>query len=412
MSFNQLMHPRNIYRVKPNYLQLGEKYPSFKELLTFYKNGKAKLNFTDPQALRLLTITLLDNDFSLKVDLPIDRLIPAVPQRLNYVLWVEDLLSLLDLNPNENVNGIDIGTGACCIFPLLGCTTNKSWTFIATEADEVSYKFAVENILTNQLSHRIKVIKVTPEIFLLHLPGIPQLEAHFLMCNPPFFNDRTHDDCSLGSESGDEELGSDEGSSKSLRKRKPSPANLSSPLESVTSGGEVDFVKKIIEDSLILKESIKIYTVMLGHKKSSSILSQHLKNISDVKDVVVNQFFQGRTMRWGLAWTFLENLKLSESIKITETRRLNKKKIAPLTYTIPKNLTTINYSLSSIYRWIRHLLRDELEITTVDIIRESNHSVEMTIRSQRDTWSHQRRRKRMLAKETKTVKNEENQKWT
>lgn len=156
MSFNQLMHPRNIYRVKPNYLQLGEKYSSFKELLTFYKNGKAKLNFTDPQALRLLTITLLDNDFSLKVDLPIDRLIPAVPQRLNYVLWVEDLLSLLDLNPNENVNGIDIGTGACCIFPLLGCTTNKSWTFIATEADEVSYKFAVENILTNQLSHRIK----------------------------------------------------------------------------------------------------------------------------------------------------------------------------------------------------------------------------------------------------------------
>ena len=50
------------------------------------------LDFSDPAALRELTCAVLQRDFGLKVKIPLDKLIPAVPQRLNYVHWIEDLL--------------------------------------------------------------------------------------------------------------------------------------------------------------------------------------------------------------------------------------------------------------------------------------------------------------------------------
>ena len=50
------------------------------------------LDFSDPPALRELTCAVLERDFGLKVEIPLDKLIPAVPQRLNYIHWIEDLL--------------------------------------------------------------------------------------------------------------------------------------------------------------------------------------------------------------------------------------------------------------------------------------------------------------------------------
>lgn len=50
------------------------------------------LDFSQPAALRELTCAVLERDFGLKVEIPLDMLIPAVPQRLNYIHWIEDLL--------------------------------------------------------------------------------------------------------------------------------------------------------------------------------------------------------------------------------------------------------------------------------------------------------------------------------
>ena len=57
------------------------------------ENFAYTLDFSQPAALRELTCAVLEKDFGLKVEIPLDMLIPAVPQRLNYVLWIEDLLS-------------------------------------------------------------------------------------------------------------------------------------------------------------------------------------------------------------------------------------------------------------------------------------------------------------------------------
>lgn len=70
-------------------------------------NGVVRIDFKDANALRVLTKCLLHSDFDLDVEIPIDRLIPTVPLRLNYLLWIEDVLNSIERK--TDVIGIDIG---------------------------------------------------------------------------------------------------------------------------------------------------------------------------------------------------------------------------------------------------------------------------------------------------------------
>ena len=63
---------------------------------------------------RELACSLLSKDFGLEVVLPVDRLVPMVPQRLNYIHWLEDLLAEGTGREGEEENkvvGVDIGEG-------------------------------------------------------------------------------------------------------------------------------------------------------------------------------------------------------------------------------------------------------------------------------------------------------------
>lgn len=106
-----MMHPRNIYRNNPaNFAEMGHLYPEFRKHLIPTKTGGYTINFKNPNALRELTVSLLDHSFGLKVELPLDRLIPTIPQRLNYIHWIEDLLNMLpNALINKTITGIDIG---------------------------------------------------------------------------------------------------------------------------------------------------------------------------------------------------------------------------------------------------------------------------------------------------------------
>jgi len=64
------------------------------------------VEFRDPASLRALTWALLKDDFNIDVSIPLDRLIPTVPLRLNYILWLEDIFSLAT---KPQLHGIDIG---------------------------------------------------------------------------------------------------------------------------------------------------------------------------------------------------------------------------------------------------------------------------------------------------------------
>lgn len=71
-------------------------------------NGKITFDFKNQEALRLLSTILLKKDFDLDVELPVGKLVPTVPLRLNYLLWIEDLFNL-NYDNKKKIKGIDIG---------------------------------------------------------------------------------------------------------------------------------------------------------------------------------------------------------------------------------------------------------------------------------------------------------------
>ena len=107
--------------------------------------------------------------------------------------------------------------------------------------------------------------------------------------------------------------------------------------EMTTDGGEVNFVMKIIQESKLYQTSIKIFTVMLGRKRSITELKQILKCDKDVKSVATSEFCQGRIMRWGLAWTFHPNICFGQTMpsKFAEVKQ-QKKQITPFVISLDK----------------------------------------------------------------------------
>lgn len=108
MAFNLFMHERNIYKERPDFKKIAVEYPEFRVYAVPDEKGRIHMDFNNQDALRVLTKILLKKDFNLDVTIPDGFLIPTIPQRLNYLLWVEDLLDLLPKRDSP-ISGIDIG---------------------------------------------------------------------------------------------------------------------------------------------------------------------------------------------------------------------------------------------------------------------------------------------------------------
>lgn len=108
---------------------------------------------------------MLKEDFGIEVSFRPDRLCPPLPNRINYLCWLAELLKLP--NPAESTGDtprnnlvLDIGVGASCIYPLLG---NRlfGWSFIGSDVDHESISEATHHLLTNHLNDEISLITVT-----------------------------------------------------------------------------------------------------------------------------------------------------------------------------------------------------------------------------------------------------------
>uniref|UniRef100_A0A8D0GHN9 U6 small nuclear RNA (adenine-(43)-N(6))-methyltransferase n=1 Tax=Sphenodon punctatus TaxID=8508 RepID=A0A8D0GHN9_SPHPU len=278
-------------------------------------HARNSLNFKDPEALRALTCTLLKEDFGLTIDIPVERLIPTVPLRLNYIHWVEDLIAQQEVAKQAPIWGIDIGTGASCIYPLLGATLN-GWFFLATEVDDMCFNYAKKNVEQNNLSDLIKVVKVPQKTLLMDaLKEESEIIYDFCMCNPPFFANQ---------------LEAKGVNSRNPRRPPPSSVNTGGITEIMAEGGELEFVKRIIHDSLQLKKRLRWYSCMLGKKCSLAPLKEELR-IQGVPKVTHTEFCQGRTMRWALAWSFYDDVQVPSP---PSKRRKLEKPRKPITFIV------------------------------------------------------------------------------
>lgn len=177
------------------------------------------------------------------------------------------------------------GTGASCIYPLLGCRLHENWSFYCTELDEQSSSVARLNITQNGLEERIKLFNVkstNDELFMV----VGAESFHFCMCNPPFYSSIA-----------------DIQRRKELKQAVASTQLEYTPSESIYPGGEVAFVGQIISESLRLGKQITWYTSLLGLKESINVLERRLKD-HQVPQVKILPSQVGTTKRWVLAWSF------------------------------------------------------------------------------------------------------------
>jgi 23S rRNA (adenine1618-N6)-methyltransferase len=92
-------------------------------------------------------------------------------------------------DPEREVIGLDIGTGASSIYPLLGCSQRPNWRFASTgelskaflslndnnidlDIDEKSLQFARQNVEANHLQNRIKLLQTSSKDPLLPLDNM------------------------------------------------------------------------------------------------------------------------------------------------------------------------------------------------------------------------------------------------
>lgn len=371
MALNKWMHPRNPYKTPPNFKDMAIQYSEFRKVVTQDITGKIHLDFNDPIALRTLTTTLFLKDFQLKVSIPETSLIPTLPSRLNYLLWVEDLTSALT-DKNNPTLGLDVGTGASAVYPLLA-VKHLGWRMFATESDDVNYKAAMKNIESNDMEQKINLVQVNKGELLSFIRD-DSLTFDFMMCNPPFF---------------------------SLDKVIESPPG--SAPEMMTEGGEVEFVSKLIAESKEKSVKVRICTVLLGHKSS---LNRVKKVLSDyqVLSHTSTQFCQGKTMRWGIAWTFFPGVKL-DSIVGTKAKKDKEK---PFSFFVDnlESLPSGDRNALKIYRQIRKFLED----IGVDLIskKENKYLCSGRIIAKEKSWQKQRKKRREMLRQSAGDKNSSN----
>ncbi|KAF7326028.1 S-adenosyl-L-methionine-dependent methyltransferase [Mycena kentingensis (nom. inval.)] len=367
------MHPRNPYKTPPNFRDLAEAYPLLKPCL----QPNSSIDFKNEESQRRLTEAFLCRDFQLAVELPPNRLCPPVPNRLNYILWLEDVLEGI---PVDAVRGLDIGTGATAIYPLLGCRKNASWSFLATDIDSFSLQHAQSNIQRNRLEKRIQLIATKPDAPIF-APLLDDLDARiaFTMCNPPFYASRTEVDASA-----------------EAKELEPNAVCTGADVEMITPGGESAFVCRMVEESLKIGTRCIWFTSMLGKMSSLSQVVQRLRAHS-IDNYAVTELVQGTTRRWAIGWSFTDT-RLPDSVARIHSTQLQS--LMPPKNTLHQPFPALGEHLQSTLGKLLEGTLSQIPATRVvpGVKRDA-----FTVYAARNTWSRSARRKQMQEVESEPV---------
>src|SRR5690606_24928457 len=126
--------------------------PELAEFVAENQYGDLSIDFADPKAVKELNRALLKYFYKISEwNIPDGYLCPPIPGRADYLHHVADLLAQSNgekLQKGEDIKVLDIGTGANCIYPMLG-NSIYNWNFVGSEIDEKALDSAQENLYAN-----------------------------------------------------------------------------------------------------------------------------------------------------------------------------------------------------------------------------------------------------------------------
>ena len=279
------LHPKNKFNKGYNFDNLIINNPLLKEFISKNKYDNLSIDFSNPKAVKELNKALLFSYDKISVwDFPDENLCPPIPGRLDYIHHLADLLS-----SQENIKILDIGTGATCIYPLLG-VAEFNWQFVGTDIDLDSLDSAQDIIDDNDLDSNIQLRQQFDEQHILK--GILEEGDAFTatMCNPPFYK------------SAEEAQGANKRKNRNLGNN--AVRNFSGNNNELWYvGGEKAFLHNYLYESSLFPKASKWFTSLVSKKENVVSLEKSSKKLG-VKEFKVVAMHQGNKVTRIVCWQF------------------------------------------------------------------------------------------------------------
>jgi 23S rRNA (adenine1618-N6)-methyltransferase len=293
------LHPRNLDRFGYNFEQLIENCPELKHFVAINEHHIKTIDFSNPEAVKALNKALLLTHYDIQGwDIPKNYLCPPIPGRADYIHYIADLLASSNngiLPEGETVQGLDIGIGANCIYPIIG-NAAYGWSFVGTDIDLKAIENCSKIIESNpKLIDAISLQQQTDARFIFKNIITPEDKFTFTICNPPFHASQQ------------------EATKSTLRKiNNLEQTKTTKPVlnfgghnaELWCEGGELGFVTQMIYESAKYPMQCLWFTTLVSKKENLSSLYKTLNKVG-VAEVKTIDMAQGQKTSRIVAWTFL-----------------------------------------------------------------------------------------------------------
>ena len=281
------MHLKNKHNTKYDLDELSNVHPLLKEFIFTNKYQTKTIDFSNAKAVKTLNSALLKKHYQINYwEFSDENLCPPIPSRADYIHYLAELIP----QNKEKINVLDIGTGATCIYPLLG-NAIYNWNFIGTDIDKKSIDNAKQIIEQNKLENQItfRLQKDKNNI----LKGIikPNDFFNIAMCNPPFYK------------SEEEALQATNRKLKNLNIITKERNFSGKANELWYKGGEKAFLHNYLYESSLYKEQFDWFTSLVSKKELIRDIKKSLKKLGASEIKAINMV-QGNKISRIIAWRF------------------------------------------------------------------------------------------------------------
>ncbi|CAD0005880.1 MULTISPECIES: 23S rRNA (adenine(1618)-N(6))-methyltransferase RlmF [Flavobacterium] len=295
------LHPRNLHRSRYDFELLISNCPELKTYVAKNIHGIETVDFSNPDAVKILNKALLQTYYGIQNwDIPKNYLCPPIPGRTDYIHYLADLLAETNngnIPVGSYVLGLDIGTGANCIYPILG-NAIYDWNFVGTDIDEKAIQNCSKIIEGNpKLIESISLQQQTESRFIFKNIIIPEDRFTFTMCNPPFHASA---------------LDAKQSTVRKVSNLNPKEKKTTNPVlnfggqnaELWCNGGEIGFITQMIHESAKYAMQCQWFTTLVSKRENLSSIYKTLNKVNAASIRTIDMA-QGQKTSRIVAWSFL-----------------------------------------------------------------------------------------------------------
>jgi len=301
------LHPRNPHRERYDFEQLIHAEPALKAYVKANPHGGQTVDFSNAEAVKTLNKALLACFYQVhQWDLPPGYLCPPVPGRADYIHHLADLLA--DANggsvpEGKTVRGLDVGTGANLIYPIIGSQA-YGWQFVGADIDPISIASAKLIVESNPVLKPLVTLRKQKNANNIFTGMVkPSEQFDFSLCNPPFHS--SEDKAAAGTERKHRNLSDNRRGRGQKVEVKADRLNFGGQnAELWCPGGEAAFVQRMIEQSALIPTQLCWFTSLISSKRNLPGLYKALKKAGAATTETIDMA-QGQKQSRILAWSFL-----------------------------------------------------------------------------------------------------------